>query len=208
MQLPMLSEPAAFDSYLCLELLFSGVTWVTALLQSVWVMCSIRVWPALCHTGCCCTFEAVNWNFQVCSPGSVSNRAVPGPLLNMPVHVYVCVCSLHKECLAASCVEWDYVNMLICPQWRHSHQRLHAIVKRDRQWERKGGREGVEKMSGRAVKVWCAIWSSVTNRVNAERSFDGRVRTGLRMKMKKKACKWKQQDRWARWKVLRWFAWK
>lgn len=123
-------------------------------------------------------------------------------------YLCVCVCSLHKECLAASCVEWDYVNMLICPQWRHSHQRLHAIVKRDRQWERKGGREGVEKMSGRAVKVWCAIWSSVTNRVNAERSFDGRVRTGLRMKMKKKACKWKQQDRWARWKVLRWFAWK
>lgn len=121
--------------------------------------------------------------------------------------MFMCVC-VHKERLAASCVEWDYVNMLICPQWRHSHQRLHAIVKRDRQWERKGGREGVEKMSGRAVKVWCAIWSSVTNRVNAERSFDGRVRTGLRMKMKKKACKWKQQDRWARWKVLRWFAWK
>lgn len=109
------------------------------------------VWPELHHTGCCCASEAVNWNFQVCSFWLAWQSFT----------------QIHKEAMQAGSTGWQTAVfarsaksvsqalvwsgiMFICPSYRRFYQRLRVIVQ-----------SGGEKRSGRAVKVWWAIWKVI-----------------------------------------------
>ena len=151
----MPSEPAAS----CF-LLFCVGTWLPACPPHCSQTCMSDVHKstaALDHAGCRCAFEAPNWNSQVFSSSHTG-------LSFKHTHTHTHTSSARSTAVCASvragivkCVlrvlVWSGI-MLICPWWRHSHQRLHTIVRRDGQRGRKGRSQGVEKTSGREVNLW------------------------------------------------------
>ena len=153
----MLSEPAAS----CFHLFCVG-TWLTACQLHCSQTCMSDVHKstaALDHAGCRCAFEAPNWNSQVFSSSHTGLS-----FKHTHTHTHTHTSSARSTAVCASvragivkCVlrvlVWSGI-MLICPWWRHSHQRLHTIVRRDGQRGRKGRSQGVEKTSGREVNLW------------------------------------------------------
>ena len=94
----MLSEPAASGFFILLDTTvqqtnstdrFSVVSMSDGFVKKC-------VWPAVNHTGSCCTSEAVNWNFQVCAfwlTRQSFKQIHKGAMLarSTPQHTSVCV---------------------------------------------------------------------------------------------------------------------
>lgn len=145
------------------------------------------MWMGIHTFICACTFEAMNWNSQVCSSWlPVHNRGCQ-------VHPSMCqcVCWQCQVHLAGSCVEWDYVNLslveVLSPTPAHNCQ--------ERQTNRERGKEGEKE-----------LWKWVGERWNFDKHFGKR-----KNRMSSREMAWWKNKReargWWREEEMEWDEW-